>query len=292
MLYTIENSEIRVQISDMGAELQSICLKADGSEYLWQGDKTFWSGRAYNLFPICGRLSEGKYTYAGKTYEMNLHGFARKTVFEAVDQGPDSISFHLAASEASLAQYPFHFDLTLHYQLEGTGVRTTFIVKNLDERAMIFAVGGHPGFQVPLTKGEAFEDYYLEFDCPKPARAIVMSPTCYTTRATEPFALEGGKILPLRHDLFDNDAIVLQDMCKAITLKSKKSSKEVRLEYPDMNYLGLWHAPKTQAPYICIEPWYSVPAYDGEIDALETKRDMIHLNSGDTYENSYVISIK
>ena len=43
---------------------------------------------------------------------------------------------------------------------------------------------------------------------------------------------------------------------------------------------------------ICIEPWYSVPAYDGEIDALETKRDMIHLNSGDTYENSYVISIK
>ena len=203
MLYTIENSEIRVQISDMGAELQSICLKADGSEYLWQGDKTFWSGRAYNLFPICGRLSEGKYTYAGKTYEMNLHGFARKT-----------------------------------------GVRTTFIVKNLDERTMIFAVGGHPGFQVPLTKGEAFEDYYLEFDCPKPARAIVMSPTCYTTRATEPFALEGGKILPLRHDLFDNDAIVLQDMCKAITLKSKKSSKEVRLEYPDMNYLGLWHAPK------------------------------------------------
>ena len=96
MLYTIENSEIRVQISDMGAELQSICLKADGSEYLWQGDKTFWSGRAYNLFPICGRLSEGKYTYAGKTYEMNLHGFARKTAFEAVDQGPDSISFPCA----------------------------------------------------------------------------------------------------------------------------------------------------------------------------------------------------
>ncbi len=292
MIYTIENDCIRVEISDLGAELQSIKSKSDGTEYLWQGDKTYWSGRAYNLFPICGRLTEGKYTFEGKTYEMNLHGFARKTVFEVAEQGADHIAFHLAADEISRAQYPFEFDLKLCYQLEGSGVRTTFLVSNKGSETMIFAVGGHPGFNVPLCEGEAFEDYYLEFDCEKPARAITMSPTCYTTRASTPFALEGGKILALRHDLFDNDAIVLEKMCKAITLKSKKSDKSVRLEYPDMNYLGLWHAPKTQAPYVCIEPWYSVPAYDGEIDELETKRDMIHLGDGESYENSYLISIQ
>ncbi len=292
MVYTIENDAIRVQISDLGAELQSILLKADGTEYLWQGDKAYWSGRAYNLFPICGRLTEGKYTYAGKTYEMNLHGFARKTVFEVIDQKPDSICFHLAADEISRAQYPFEFSLKLCYTLEHTAVRTTFLVENRGEPPMIFAVGGHPGFNVPLSEGEAFEDYYLEFDCAKPARAITMSPTCYTTRDSEFFMLEEGKILPLRHDLFDNDAIVLEDMCRAVTLKSKKSGKQVRVQYPDMNYLGLWHAPKTEAPYICIEPWYSVPAYDGEIDALETKRDMIHLERGKTYQNSYVICVK
>lgn len=292
MVYTIENDRIAVQISDMGAELQSIKLKADGTEYLWQGDATYWSGRAYNLFPICGRLTEGKYTFEGKTYEMNLHGFARKTVFSVCEQGAEHICFHLAADEASRAQYPFDFDLKLLYTLEGTGVKTTFLVKNEGADTMIFAVGGHPGFNVPLADGEAFEDYYLEFDCEKPARAITMSPTCYTTRDSQPFSLEGGKILPLRHNLFDNDAIVLEDMCKAVTLKSKKSDKQVRVEYPDMNYLGLWHAPKTEAPYVCLEPWYSVPAYDGLVDDLSTKRDMIHLKSGEAYENSYVIRVK
>ena len=63
MLYTIENEKLKVSISDKGAELQNIILKSDGTEYLWQGDERFWSGRAYNLFPICGRLTDGRYTY-------------------------------------------------------------------------------------------------------------------------------------------------------------------------------------------------------------------------------------
>ena len=118
-----------------------------------------------------------------------------------------------------------------------------------------------------------------------------MSPTCYTTRATEPFALEGGKILPLRHDLFDNDAIVLQDMCKAITLKSKKSSKEVRLEYPDMNYLGLWHAPKTQAPYICIEPWCNAPDFVDADHRIDHKPGFMRLEKGQTITRRHTITL-
>lgn len=291
MLYTIENTSVRVQISDKGAELQSIIGKADGTEYLWQGDAEYWSGRAYNLFPICGRLTDGKYTYKGKTYEMNLHGFARKSIFSVKEQTADSIVFHLGTSDTTLAQYPFHFDLLLTYTLAGASVTTTFTVKNEDSESMIFAVGGHPGFNVPMSKKAAFTDYYLEFDCAAPAKAIVMSPTCYTTRKTEKFPLENGKILPLRHDLFDNDAIVLQDMCKAVTIKSKKDSHTLRVEYNDMNYLGLWHAPKTEAPYLCIEPWWSVPAYDGEIDDLATKRDMRTLAAGSTYQNSFTISV-
>jgi galactose mutarotase-like enzyme len=56
MITGIENDLLRVQASSLGAELQSIVLKKDGTEYLWQGDPTYWKGRAYNLFPICGRL--------------------------------------------------------------------------------------------------------------------------------------------------------------------------------------------------------------------------------------------
>lgn len=289
MLYTIANDKITVSVSDMGAELQSI-RTADGTEFLWQGDPTYWSGRAYNLFPICGRLTQGKYTYNGKEYEMNLHGFARKTQYSLLSQSSDSIAFRLTQSEKSLAMYPFDFELTITYTLKGSGVETAFSVRNTDSKELIFAVGGHPGFNIPFADdGTVFEDYFLEFDCVKPVKAITMSPTCYTTRDEQPFPLKDGKILPLRHNLFDNDAIVLADMCRAVTIKNTKNGRFVRMEYPDMSYLGIWHAPKTEAPYVCVEPWGSVPAYDGEIDALETKRDMQHLAPGAVYTNRFTI---
>ena len=112
------------------------------------------------------------------------------------------------------------------------------------------------------------------------------------TDETEPFELENAKRLRLRHDLFDNDAIFLCDMPKEITLKSDKSERSVTLKYPDMNYVGLWHAPKKAAPYVCIEPWYSVPSYDSKVDAFEKKRDMIHLPHGEKYINSFSITVK
>lgn len=85
MLYSIENDRLRVEINDIGAELYSIKDKTDGFEYLWQGDPQYWSGRAYNLFPICGRITEGRYTYKGGSYDICLHGFARDAVFTCVE---------------------------------------------------------------------------------------------------------------------------------------------------------------------------------------------------------------
>lgn len=292
MIHTIKNDSITVEISTLGAELQSI-KATDGTEFLWQGDGQYWSGRAYNLFPICGRLTGGKYTYQGKTYEMNLHGFARKSQYTVAEQRTDYIAFSLKENPQTLEMYPFAFELLLSYQLEGASVRTTFTVRNTDQKELIFAVGGHPGFNVPFgADGTVFTDYYLEFDCEKPVQTIVMSPTCYTTRATQPLALQEGKILPLAHNLFDNDALVLSDMCKAVTLKNTKNERFVRLEYPDMNYVGLWHKPCCEAPYICIEPWTSVPAYEQEVDDLETKRDMQRLAPGGEYKNSFKIQVK
>ena len=77
MIYILENEVLKVKISSMGAELQSIRRLEDDTEYLWQGDARYWPGRATNLFPMCGRMVEGKYTFEGKTYEIPIHGFAK-----------------------------------------------------------------------------------------------------------------------------------------------------------------------------------------------------------------------
>ena len=292
MLYTVENAKITATIDTLGAELVSVKTKADDCEYLWQGDKQYWTGHAYNLFPICGRLTDNKYTYKGKTYEMNLHGFARKSEYEMVEKTEDTVTFHLGYSEKTLAMYPFKFDLKITYILDKTSVITKMEVYNCDEKEMIFAVGGHPGFNVPLGKEGKFEDYSISFDEKCSPEKLVMSDTCYYLNKREPFAVRCGRSLKLTHDLFDNDAIFLAETAKGVTLKSSSSKKSVHLDFPKMNYLGLWHAPKTEAPYVCIEPWMSIPADDGVIDDLETKRDMLRLEPGGKYENTFTITVK
>ena len=79
MEYVLQNASITAKVESYGAELRSVVK--GGCEYLWQGDPAYWAGQAPILFPICGRLVEGKYTFEGKTYEMTLHGFARKTAY-------------------------------------------------------------------------------------------------------------------------------------------------------------------------------------------------------------------
>ena len=65
MDYTIKNEFLTVVVRDDGAELQSI-KTADGTEYLWQADKTFWDDKAPNIFPYVARMTEGKYTADGE----------------------------------------------------------------------------------------------------------------------------------------------------------------------------------------------------------------------------------
>lgn len=290
MIYKIFNDNISVEISDLGAELQSI--KYQNIKYLWQGDKTFWGGRAYNLFPICGRLTDGKYTYKGNTYEMNLHGFLRKSVLTATKISDSEIDFCMVANENSLAIYPFNFEYHILYKLIDTKIEMKIEVKNLDKKDMYFALGGHPGFNVPLVD-DNFEDYYLEFTKDSKPIGIYLTDTCYTTDDTYEIKELKGNSLPLTHNLFDRDAQFMQGITAPVVLKSNKHNHEITLDFPsDMQYVGIWHAPKTTAPYICIEPWTSLPAYDSVVDDLETKRDMFRLAENEVKSLTWSISIK
>lgn len=293
MNYTISNDQIEVTVSDVGAELMSIKSLKDGTEFLWQGDPAFWAGRAYNLFPICGRLAEGKYTFRGETYEMNLHGFVRKSILDATVLARDKIDFGLRSDERTKAMYPFDFEYHICYSLVGSTVKMEISVINHTDSTMPFALGGHPGFNVPLAGAGAFEDWRLEF-CPEcePVH-VVFSDACLTTEERKPFPLEDGKILRLRHDLFDHDAVVLAGTSHRVSLKSDLSPHSVTVEVPDaMKYLGIWHAPKKEAPYVCIEPWTSLPAYDGRVDDLETKEDMFELSPLASYELIWTITVE
>ncbi len=289
MIFRMHNSFLTVDICDTGAELYSI-KNSDGTEYLWQGNPKYWKSRASNLFPICGRLFGGKYTYNGKTYEMNAHGFARASVFTPVVQAENNIVFELKSSEATHKIYPFDFSLRISYTLNGKNLICEMVVKNTGKDTLPFSVGGHPGFNVPLAPGLAFEDYYLEFSGKSSPEMLVLSETCYLTGRTAPFALRDGKYIDLSHSLFDHDAIFLLNMPSSVTLKTDKDKHSVTLTYPGAKYLGFWHTTKSDAPFVCIEPWAGTPAHDGVIDDFATKADMNHVSPGDVSKFSFTIT--
>ncbi len=290
MIYTLKNDKLAISISSLGAELQSIRRLEDGTEYLWQGDPTYWANRATNIFPVCGRMIEGKYTYAGQTYEMPIHGFIKLQEWSVLHQQPDALTLQLQDNEETRALYPFRFSMEMAYTLTDETLSVALTVRNEDDKVLIFSVGGHPGFNLPLNKGDVFEDYYVEFDEPCQARRLSFSDTCFYLNDSTPFPLEDGQRLSLRHDLFDQDAIFLRDMSKGITLRSKNGGRYVRMTYPDMKFLGLWHKPHSDAPYVCIEPWSGVPALDGGINALEDKLEAEHLAPQGSYRNVYTIT--
>lgn len=280
MLYTIKNDKLTVTVSDVGAELMSV--KGGDCEYIWYGKEEFWNNRAPLVFPICGRLFEGKYTYRGKTYEMNLHGFIRSSVLAVAEHTDTSICLSLKESEETKAVYPFDFELKVWYILDGDKLTNRFEIHNPGNDVLPATIGGHPGFNVPLDDKSAFEDYYVEFENECSPDKYLFSERCLLTGEMEAFPLEKGKILRLRHDLFDNDAIFLRRMDSTVTLKSDKSDRFVKVTYSDMPNLGIWHKPFLSAPYVCIEPWCGMPACDGVTEDMEKRPNMFHIQPGST----------
>ena len=188
MNYTLKNDLLTIEVSDFGGELQSIT--GNGCEYLWHGDPTYWTGRAPLLFPICGRFFGGKYTYAGKTYEMGTHGFVRHSVLTLSSHSDTELVLQLCANEETCKQYPFDFSFTVTYTLSGNRLIVSATVENTGKEVLPFAFGGHPGFSVPLSGNSDFSDWYLEFSEPCHPNELIFSDTCFDTGKTRPYPLK------------------------------------------------------------------------------------------------------
>ena len=312
MIYTLRNSEMEVQVSSKGGELVSM-KDADQTEYIWIGDATYWKRHAPQLFPCIGRLTNNQYRMDGALHEMGQHGFLRdyeltkveseeqagaETVRDAAGQAGaeaetvTSLHLQLQSDTSTRQLYDRDWTVDIFYSLCGKTLSVRFQVRNCDTRTMRFGYGIHPGFNVPLNPALRFEDYWLDFHEVSTPKQMELTEHYTISGGMHDYALEEDRYLPLQHSLFDHDAIILKDMPHTVTLGSQKDEKKVTVTFPDMPYLGIWHAPETGAPFVCIEPWSSLPSTDGVIDEFETKPDFITVEPEETYMNSWSISIE
>lgn len=57
----LKNSDLKIMVRSKGAELRLLRELKDGTDYLWNGDPLWWKYCSPILFPIVGKVKNGKY---------------------------------------------------------------------------------------------------------------------------------------------------------------------------------------------------------------------------------------
>ncbi len=281
IVHTIHHKNIEASINPVGAELSS--LKVNDIEYLWQGDEKYWSGRAPILFPIVGALKDDFMNYQGTRYEMPKHGIARHAQFDCMTKSSDSISLRLQSSDASLQQYPWNFELIVHFTLSDAGLDIRYEVTNTDEKPMLFTIGSHPAFALNIKDPSELENYTVTIEQSEPLQRYGLNESGLLDTHSEPH----DPVIPLNRTIFDNDALVFRDI-KATSIRlSHAGQTMLTVNTGGAPHLGIWAKPA--APFVCIEPWLGTCDFIDSDNRFENKPDLTSLAPGHTHEHSIAI---
>lgn len=275
--YIIKNDYLTVELSDIGGE--PISIKYRDREYLWHRDAKYWESSAPLLFPAVGRLRTGEWADGDDIYPMGIHGFARHQQMSAVAMR-DFAEFTLKDNDETRASYPYAFTLRRRFKLAKNSILESITVSNTDSRDVYFGIGLHPGFMIPEGRAR------LSLECFEEPQRQLLSPSFFMSDTSEPYQLSAGKYIYLDNSLFDNDAIILSGV-RSATLESPDSSASVTVRFPDAGYVGFWQPAHSDAPFICIEPWQSLPASDAPAEAgpdqISERKGFVKLAPGESY---------
>lgn len=292
--HIVKNKELTLKINSLGAELVAITDTNSNTDYLWNGDPTFWKRHSPVLFPIVGSLNNQTYMYNGREYHLPQHGFARDTEFTVVSETDSEIWFRIQANEETLKVYPFLFTLEIGYRLMGRSIDVMWKVSNNGDSKMYFSIGAHPAFMLPLYNNHDQKDYYIVFDHTNPVRYLTINENGLAVmkpmEAQSVLATENG-FLKYDPHIFDQDALIIEhDQYHAVSLADPDKKPYVTLRF-DAPLFGLWTPSGKNAPFVCIEPWYGRCDSSNSNGRLEDKDWINDLDAGKVFEASYTIDI-
>lgn len=285
MIHTIKSGKLTAQINDFGAELVS-AVGADGYEYIWDG-KEYWKHHAPVLFPTCGRIVNDTYTYGGKTYHMGIHGFAPSSQFEVTEKTESKIVMSIKATEKTLENYPFNFVFTAAFEACDNVLTTSFTVENRDEKIMPYMVGWHPGFTLDHANGAGVEDYSLKFNTTKNLVNYPVLPTCFVSHDGIDYPVTDGTYVLNESEIYPNDSMLFSGTGERCILSAKGEEHSLDFSWSDnMPFFCIWKAPKSEAMFVCLEPWTNIPG-DGSEENFDTK-ELTRLAPGKSETYTYV----
>ena len=283
MIHYIENNYLKIGVKELGCELTSVINKENGTEYLWQGDKKYWSGQSPILFPIVGRLIEDSYYLDGKKYTMPKHGFARKMPWTFGGADESSMFFTLTETEETLALYPYSFTVKVTFTLDGNSLKVTHEIENRNSGVMYASLGAHPAFNCEIGDRLVFSENEtldtVRIDLVNSLRLPETVPV-----------LKDEKVITITEDIFNEDALIFNGVkSDTVTLESDNHSRKVIFHLNNSPWLGIWAKPG--APYVCIEPWCGVNDSTEKKDDFSQKDGINKIEAGESFVYSWTAEI-
>ncbi len=279
--------------SEKGGEL--ISFKVNGEERLHQGEnctdengKVYWKRHSPVLFPIVGKLKKNRTLIGGRTYEIMQHGFARDLDFEPITKLNNFHSYVLKSNKYTLTRYPYDFELYNTYRSEENKLTTIYKVVNTGLINLPFGIGGHPAFKIDgeeLKKGH----YYLEFEEEEEKIHFLYLVDGLIGTEYAKNRIINKKYITIDSHTFDDDALIMKGIkSNKISLKNYATNRTVlTMDFTGFPYLAIWSKPN--APFICIEPWYSTADTVKASGVFTQKQDIISLKPNDSFECKYTV---
>ncbi|MBS6196359.1 MAG: aldose 1-epimerase family protein [Clostridiales bacterium] len=293
--YVLENDKLRAVIREKSAELISLRRKDNDQEYLWNADKKFWGWTSPVLFPAVGGFRDDVYRYQGKTYEMEKHGFARRTNFHLDSKTDTEIWMSIEDTEETYRVYPFHFRFEVGFCLKDNTLDVIWRVINKDEGTMYFALGGHPALLCPLNGEEgARTECYLGLAGEKETAAmdyLMVDPVIQRIddKKLHKFELE-NQLHRITKGMFDHDALIFEDYQVKTAFLAGADRKPYIKMHTETPIIAFW-SPEEAAPFICFEPWCGRGDSVDFEGTLEERAWEQSVEGQGTYEQSYQLEV-
>ena len=146
----LRKDELRAAICpEKGGLLAQLSL--EGQDFLYLDEENLRSRERPRcgvpfLVPMFGRLQDSRYTWAGNTYPMDIHGFGHTSPWSVVSRSEDEVVLLLESGPETKRQYPFDFRVTLTYRLEFSQLHIGLRIENTGTEPMPYNYGFHPYF--------------------------------------------------------------------------------------------------------------------------------------------------
>ena len=253
-------------------------------DYAWDNDVKDLRGGLPFLFPFCGRgICDGKlgqYNVNGKLYDLAIHGFSWHEKWSVRSIADNAIEIVLTQNENTLQHYPFHFEVSLRYEVLPGKLLCHQVYKNNESiKSMPYYAGFHPYFLTPKL-GEGKERVVINFEALRRLQ--------YNDQLTDIVGeIEGLKMPANITNAEINEQLSVLGSNKTATLVF--SNKEELLIYIDQNsdffpYLQLYTI--AEKPFFCVEHWMGFP------NAINAKSGVRWLKPGENESATYCISMR